>query len=136
MNKRLIGLLAGATMLVACGSDNNTPTTASVCSRVGTVWSGMTGKLTACPNTAAALAGFTVPTGNDCTTKIAACSSSDIPKLDTFLTCLNNLPTCTSSTESTWLITLTSQCYTPLTTGSTAVTQACISSLGLLPAAP
>lgn len=135
MNRRLIVLLAGATMLVACGSDNNSnPTPASVCSKVSTVWPTVATKLTACPTIAALLTAFTVPTGDACTQKIAACSSDDIPKLNTFLDCIGALPTCQAGGDASWYGSLTT-CYTPLTVGNTAVTQACMASLGLVPAA-
>ncbi len=108
MNKRLIGLLAGATLLAACGSDN-APTAASVCSKLPGVWQGLNTKVAQCPDIQAQLAAFSnVPVQQSaCLAAVAQCSSDDIGKLNTFLDCMGALPNCTTATQATWGAALT-----------------------------
>lgn len=111
MNKRLIGVLASAALLAACGSDN-APTASSVCSKLPGVWQGLNTKVAQCPDIQTQLAGFSnVPVQEQaCMTAVAQCNADDVGKLNTFLDCMGALPTCTTDTMVTWGASLTA-CY-------------------------
>ncbi len=142
MNKRLLGLLAGAALLAACGSDNNSgPTTSSVCSKLQSVWPALVAKVPAdqCPTTAAALQQQQVPANSSaCTTALTAanCTSDDLGKLNTFLDCINGVPSCSgaatppsgSVSELAWNAALNT-CYSNLLAAN--VSSSCRTGLGL-----
>lgn len=69
-----------------------------VCARAGTVTSSFVKKESACVPTSEV-----VPFDEDaCATSLSACSSSDLGAIDTYLDCLDALPTCSSDDKASF----------------------------------
>jgi hypothetical protein len=127
MNGRLIGLLlSGATLLAACGSDGNPPTAESVCGKFSSEWPSVLAKVqTGCAPITTNLAPYTRLTdAQTCTAVVTTSCSPDIPKIDTFLDCMNGLPACDASNVETWGNT----CFTQVS-GPSGPSRACLAAL-------
>jgi hypothetical protein len=122
MNRIAIVIVAIATNLLttACGGSND----ASLCDRAVAESAALSAKAGSCV-APGALANILPSTPQICTTQLAPCSATDRGTLSTFVTCLEGLPTCTSSTSKAWAASLQA-CSAPLS----GLSSACINGRG------
>jgi hypothetical protein len=109
MQRSVLGVLA-VLMLSAAGCGSSTSNSA-VCDNVASALNGLATKYQQCG---------TIPTNtfdkNQCVNGFnnSSCTDADKTKINNYVACLNNLPTCTVATQSTW-VTSFSNCASQLT---------------------
>ncbi len=111
----LVVVVAGAVFAAACGGGAGSSfcnSGSALSSKMGNCFSSDGGTSTMSLNTCASSSFVSA-----CETAYGKCSSADQTILNDYVTCVNGLSTCTSSTESTWL-TAFAQCGTQMTSVS------------------
>ena len=91
MKTRYSLVIAVVAVLAGCGGSSGSGS--ELCSKAASTLTSVVAKVQECGG------GTSTFDTAGCTTAAASCSSSDLATLDSYLDCLNDLPTCTAQTE-------------------------------------